>query len=73
MAALTSNNDNVIRCPLCHGSGAVKCKEENKHINSACISLPLRDEERCNCCDGKGWIARQQQNVSLFCSNYLHK
>ena len=67
---IATDNNIIIKCPVCHGSGSIQCKEENNYINSACISPPIRDEERCNCCDGKGWITKEQQRVSSFC-NYL--
>jgi len=60
---------NIVRCHVCQGTGAVQCKgNDNNHINSFCISQPVRDEERCNCCDGKGWITQEQQRASSFCS-----
>jgi hypothetical protein len=72
--ATDDDNNIIIKCPLCHGSGSIQCsKEEKNYINSACIFPPVRDEERCNCCDGKGWVTNQQQKVSSFCNIYLHK
>lgn len=56
----------IVKCPVCAGSGSIQCMEDDC-INPFCLSLPLATEERCNCCDGRGWVRKEQQECSSFC------
>ena len=58
----------IIRCPLCRGSGAIECKKKDGQLNIACLfSTPTQAEEKCSCCDGKGWVSKSQMSKSKFC------
>jgi DnaJ-class molecular chaperone len=36
--------------------------------NSSCLfPNPMQTEEKCNCCDGKGWVTEPQVANSRFC------
>ncbi|UVS68979.1 hypothetical protein [Nitrososphaera viennensis] len=56
----------IVKCPVCAGSGSIQCIKNNR-VNPFCLSLPLATEERCNCCDGRGWVRKEQQECSSFC------
>lgn len=56
----------IVKCPVCAGSGSIQCIKDD-HVNPLCLSLPLAYEERCNCCDGRGWVRKDQQECSSFC------
>ena len=52
----------LVRCPVCNGSGAVQSKNSaGRH------SIPFRSEEKCDCCDGRGWTTKAQMD-GLFCA-----
>jgi hypothetical protein len=56
----------VIKCPLCHGSGTILCNMKNAKI--ACFfSAPQEPEQKCSCCDGKGWVIKTLMEESKFC------
>ena len=56
----------VLKCPLCHGSGTILCNMKNAKI--ACFfTAPQEPEQKCSCCDGKGWVAKTLMEESRFC------
>jgi hypothetical protein len=59
----------IVKCPVCAGAGSIPCiiREEEEFINPYCMALPLRTEERCNCCDGRGWVKTGQKEMDPFC------
>lgn len=54
----------LVRCPVCAGSGAIQCKNS---VGKASCLMPFRSEEKCGCCDGRGWTTKAQVD-SLFCA-----
>ena len=43
----------------------------NDRLNSFCIPVPRRSEERCNCCDGKGWVGWNNKEPPHSADPYL--
>lgn len=56
----------ISKCPLCNGSGIILCDKRNTKVT--CFSpTPIQPEEKCSCCDGKGWVTQIQRSKSRFC------
>ncbi|HZI71673.1 MAG TPA: hypothetical protein VFD60_10995, partial [Nitrososphaeraceae archaeon] len=47
----------IIECPLCVGSGTILCNIKNSKIKCS-FSIPQQPEQKCSCCDGKGWVTQ---------------
>ena len=56
----------ISKCPLCNGSGIILCNKTNTKV-SCFFSTPMQPEEKCSCCDGKGWVTQIQRAKSRFC------
>jgi RecJ-like exonuclease len=57
----------IAKCPLCHGSGTILHNVKTNSKGAYFLSSPTQSEEKCSCCDGKGWVTQTQIANSKFC------